>query len=146
MVLARYTPAQITKKSIMDVRESVIIIELQTAQTFHREKALESIFKCGDLRFEPGECAGRAASRFIFPIKNPARNLFLIFQRREIGESEEVIAFIVRACGHELLPSFVVDDPRSGIRECALVWILGSQRANRVALNHPPASETKNSV
>src|SRR5436309_11813740 len=111
MILARDATAQITKKSIMDLRESVIIIELQTAQSFHREQALERIFECGDLRFEPGECACRAASRFIFPIKNPARNLFLIFQRWKIGESEEVIAFIVRACGHELLPSFIVDNP-----------------------------------
>ncbi len=76
----------------------------------------------------------------------PTLDLLFRFNRRQIGERQEIVAFVMGAFCRELLPALVVDHTRNQVREGAGIRIAGCLRTNGVTLDHPAAAQTQHAV
>src|SRR2546430_1714773 len=89
-------------------------------------------------------CSAGALS--VLPFKHPALDLLFGFDGREIGQGEEVVALVVSAFVHELLPTFIIDHPRHGVRKSALIRIARSAGTDEVRVEHPAAAQPENRI
>src|SRR5262249_25540078 len=122
------------------------VVKTRASEPFNMKDRIENSLECGDLR--PKSCKGVTGSPLLalLPLKHPALDFLLGFKRREVSQAQKVFAFEVHALGHELLTAFVVDNPRSDIREGSLFRVFRSSGPNCVELKHPTTAESENVI
>ena len=128
---------QVAQKAIMHLREAVVVSDRHPLQALRLEQLTEHVFEYVNAAREAVEdlvrCSVGAVRSAAF--KHPPLHSFFGFERRKIGQSQEVLRLVVRALLHELLPPLIVDDARHAIGKRALLRIAGRARSNRVALD-----------
>src|SRR3954470_18672410 len=78
--------------------------------------------------------------------EHPAPDSFLGFNRRKIRECEIVLALVMAAFLHELLPPLIVDDPRDRVRKLAFNWVTGGSGTDQIRVDHPTTAQAQDSV
>ena len=122
MIVAGQAAMDVAQQAVLRATGTTILFRCQ-AQALDFEKLTEDVLEGFKAGLEPVENQlGRfRAMRVAF--EHPTLDLLFRFNRRQIGEREEVLAFVVSAFGRELLPALVVNHARDRIWKCASIRV-----------------------
>ena len=82
-----------------------------------------------------------AGALSVLPFEHPALDLLLGFDGRQVCQGEEVFALEVSTFIHELLATLIVDHPRHGVRESALIRIARCAGTDEIRVEHPSTAQ-----
>src|SRR6266478_5949203 len=100
-------------------------------QPHHSKQRLENILESRNATLEIVHDPGGIPPLVLHSLKHPAFNLFFPRDGRKVGQRQIVIAFEMRALGHELLATLIVDDLCNRVRELLIFGIPGSRSPKR---------------
>src|ERR1700737_2900619 len=133
----------VTQQLVVNYWIAGIVFRAYGFQPHHSKQRLENILETRDAAFEIVHDARGIPPLVLHSLKHPAFNLFFPRDRRKVGQRQIVIAFEMRALGHELLATLIVDDPCNRVRELLIFGVTGSRGANAVTLPHPAAAKAE---
>ena len=98
MIFAGNTPAQVSKKTIVNHREAMVIHKVMPSEPLRSKERPKDVFE----HFHTGaktlqNCGCRRGATTALPLEHPSFEFLLRFHGRQIGESQEVLALEVRA-------------------------------------------------
>ena len=120
-----------------------VIFRAYRSQSRHSKQRFENILETRNATLEIVHDPRGIPPLVLHSLKHPAFNLFFPRDGRKVGQRQIVIAFEMRALGHELLATLIVDDLCNRVRELLIFGIAGSRGANAVTLHHPASAEAE---
>src|ERR1700731_2081880 len=145
MIFPCHTAMYVTQQLVVNYWIAAVIFRAYRSQSRHSEQRFENILETRNATLEIVHDARGIPPLVLHSLKHPAFNLFFPRDRRKVGQRQIVSAFEMRALGHELLATLIVDDLCNRIRELLIFGIPGSRGTNAVTLHHPASAEPEQS-
>src|SRR6202171_4433883 len=143
MIFPGHTAMYVAQQLVVNYWIAGVIFRAYRSQSRHSEQRFENILETRNATLEIVHNA-RGIPPLVLPsLKHPAFNLFFPRNGRKVGQRQIVIAFEMRALGHELLATLIVDDLCNRVRELLIFGIAGSRGANAVTLHHPTSAKAE---
>src|SRR5882762_1594522 len=145
MIFPGHTAMYVAQQLVVNYWIAGVIFCAYRSQSRHSKQRFENILETRNATLEIVHDARGITPLVFHSFKHPAFNLFFPSDGRKVGQRQIVIAFEMRALGHELLATLIVDDLCNRIRELLIFGIPGSRGTNAVTLHHPASAEPEQS-
>src|ERR1700682_921120 len=143
MLFPCHTAMYVAQKLVVNYWIAGLIFRAYCSQSRHSKQRFENILETRNATLEIVDDARSIPPLVLHSLKHPAFNLFFPRDRRKVGQRQIVIAFEMRALGHELLATLIVDDLCNRVRAFLIFGIPGSRRANAATLDHPASAQAE---
>src|SRR5260370_18065323 len=130
MIFPGYTAMYVAQQLVVNYWIAGVIFRAYRSQSRHSKQRFENILETRNATLEIVHDPRGIPPLVLHSLKHPAFYLFFPRDGRKVGQRQIVIAFEMRALGHELLTTLIVDDLCTRARDPSIFGIPGTLEPN----------------